>query len=94
MKKYSQKHEAIIESYFKPVDHNAKIGQVVKHNETVLFASIYKCQFINDQEVYLKIDISRDLILDLAKEIESIEANVIEKEFIDVFKIQRHENGV
>lgn len=72
----------------------AKIGQVIKHNETVLFASIYKRQFINDQEVYLKIDISRDLILDLAKEIESIEANVIEKEFIDVFKIQRHENNV
>lgn len=84
MKKYNQRHEAIIESYFKPVNCNARIGEVIRHNETVIAASIYKRQFINDQEVYLKIDLSRDLILDLAKEFEEIEKNVIQKEFIEL----------
>lgn len=73
MKYFNEKHEAIITSEKRPVTSAAtryKSGDIVPHKDTVTVVVFH--QF--DRGNYRRVELDRQLILDLAKHIEEIES--------------------
>lgn len=81
MKVFEEKHEAVIDVWFKPQVNKAKQGEVIPHKKTVSKVQFYQRQFFNDQEVFLKIELTRDMILDLSDKIQDIESQIVQMPF-------------
>jgi hypothetical protein len=81
MKRLNQKHDVVIDTYYTPINTNAEQGEVTHHYTYVSNVYFYKRQIINDQEVFIKIEIHKEMILDLAAEINKIEKEVVNKPF-------------
>lgn len=81
MKVLEEKHEAVIDVWFKPQVDKAKQGDIIPHRKTVNKVYFYQSQFINDQEVFLKIELTKEMILDLSIKIQDIESQVVEMPF-------------
>lgn len=81
MKVFEEKHEAVIDFWHKPQVDKAKQGDIVPHKKTVTKVYFYQRQFINDQEVFLKIELTREMILDLSDKIQDIENQIVEMPF-------------
>lgn len=82
MKYFNSKHEAIINTYQKPIE-KAKEGDMCKHSQEVREVVIYIPKVVNggyDTE-FLKISLSREKILDLAKHIGDLEKQTVIREF-------------
>ena len=78
MKTLNEKHEVIIDSWFAPTKKDVKHGEVSPHQQKVSWIAFYQRQIINDQEVFIKIQLTRDMIMDLSKQIETIESNIVD----------------
>lgn len=81
MKRINQKHDVVINIYYKPVFTNASVGDIEDHYTYVNSVYFYKRQFIQDQEVFTKVEMTRQMILDLADEIREIEKEIIKKPY-------------
>jgi hypothetical protein len=81
MKIFVEKHEAVIDGWFKPQVEKAKQGDVVPHRKQVTKVYLYQREFINDQEVYRKVELSKEMILELSDKIQDIESQVVEMPF-------------
>jgi len=80
MKKFNEKHEVIIDCYFTPTV-KAKEGEVSPHFTRVQGISFYQRHYNGDMESFVKVQITKDMILDLASEIAEIEKNVVNMKF-------------
>lgn len=81
MKVFVPKHEAVIDLFLKPQVKKANQGEIVPHKKVVTSVYFYNRHCINDQDVYIKVELSRDMILDLADEIRDIDGQIVESEF-------------
>jgi hypothetical protein len=81
MKIFNQKHEAIIDVSFTPKKDNAKEGEVIPHGKRVDRVFLYHPHYIGDQVCYIKIEISKQMIFDLADQIQDIESEIIERPY-------------
>ena len=81
MKRINQKHDVMINTHYTPINSNAEQGEVTQHYTNVSNVYFYKRQIINDQEVFIKIELDKQIILDLADEINKIEKEVISKPY-------------
>ncbi len=81
MKIFVEKHEAVIDGWFKLQGEKAKQGDLIPHRKQVIKVYLYQREFINDQEVYRKIELSKEMILELAEKIQEIESQVVEMPF-------------
>lgn len=81
MKVFEEKHEAVIDVWFKPQVDKAKKGDIIPYKKTVSKVHFYQRQFINDQEVFLKIELTKEMILVLSDKIQDIESQVVEMPF-------------
>ena len=77
MSHYIEKHNAIVKTWFKPKHQNAKHGDEIPHTETVSSVEIYQRNIINDQEIYTRIVLSKEMICDLHEKILQIEENIV-----------------
>ena len=84
MKVFDEKHEVIIDCWFKPKVNNAKQGDIIPHQKIVSRIEFYHRQFINDQEVFVKIQLTKEMIRDLSDKIQGIESEVVEMPFDDL----------
>ena len=84
MKVFEERHEAVIDVWFKSQVDNAKQGEVIPHKKMVSKVHFYQRQFINEQEVFLKIELTREMILDLSDKIQDIESQIVEMPFDDL----------
>ena len=75
MKDYNQKHEVTINVTTSPIDKDAK--GLTEHRKNVSSIEFYKPAWINDQEVYLKVEIGRSMIEDIFKQIQDIELQTV-----------------
>lgn len=80
MKIFIEKHEAVIDGWFKPTK-EAKQGEIIPHHKTVSKVYFYQKQYINEQESFAKIELTKEMILDLADNIKAIESEVVEMPF-------------
>ncbi len=80
MKRINQKHDVVINIHYTPIN-DVEQGELTHHYTNVSDAYFYKRQFIQDQEVFIKVEISKQMILDLADEIREIEKEVIQKPY-------------
>lgn len=78
---YNTKHKTIISGYEKPINKNPKNGETCAH--TVEIRSIELFRPISDTNTFLKIELSRDFILDLAEQVKKLESETITKEYYD-----------
>ena len=67
--------------WFKPQVDKAKQGDIIPHKKTVSKVYFYQRQFINDQEVFIKIELPKEMILDLSDKIQDIESQIVEMPF-------------
>lgn len=81
MKRFSKKQDVVITTEHYPLISNAEKGDVIHHNTSVDCVYFYKRQFIQEQEVFIKIELSKQMILDIADEIKDIEKEIIEKPY-------------
>lgn len=81
MKVFEEKHETIIEFYFSPIANNPKSGDIIPHQKTVSRIYFYNRQFLDGQEVFVKIELTKEMILDLHNKICDIENQVVEMPF-------------
>ena len=82
MKDFNTKHEAIIESRLIVNDTNPKGGQVYLHNNVVDSAYFFQPNYVDNAILsYTKVWLSKELILDLAEQIQQIEKRTIETEY-------------
>ena len=82
MKKFNEKHEAIIYSTERPcVFENLKTGDVVEHFNKVDYVKIYQRYKDSFVEVYL----SRDMIIDLYNNINEIELEKFNTQYFDFY---------
>ncbi len=80
MKIFIEKHEAVIDGWFKATK-EAKQGEIIPHQKTVSKVYFYQRQYINEQESFVKIELTKEMILDLSDSIKSIESEVVEMPF-------------
>jgi hypothetical protein len=73
-KEYNEKHDAIVSLYYSPKAINPKEGEIVPHGKIVRDVQIYQSGYINDREIFNKVFLSKEFILDLAKQITEIES--------------------
>jgi hypothetical protein len=73
-KEYNEKHDAIVSLYYSSKAINPKEGEVVPHGKIVRDVQIYQSTYVNDREVFNKVFLSKEFILDLAKQISEIES--------------------
>jgi hypothetical protein len=77
MKKYvNVEHEVFIEARITAVDSNKKDGEIVPHRQSVEGITFFNHTETGWQRVYM----SRNEIMDIAKQIEEIEAKIIDAE--------------
>lgn len=76
MKVFNEKHDAIIPYWLRP-NVDAKNGESVPHTKVVDRVQFYYRQIINEQEVFLKIELSKDFILDLSDQIQDIQGQIV-----------------
>ncbi len=81
MKHFSQNHEAIIISSLLSNIPDAKEGEIVPHRHEVINVHFMHRHFINNQEVYLQINLDKTMIHELSAEIKVIENQITEKPF-------------
>jgi hypothetical protein len=77
MKRINQKNDVVIDTYYNPVNTNAEQGEVTEHYTVVSCAYFYKRQYIQEQEVFVKIELTKQMILDIADEIRAIEKEIV-----------------
>jgi hypothetical protein len=82
MKIFIEKHEAVIDGWYKPKVEEANQGDIVPHTKQVGSVYLYKYECINDQDFYRKIVFSKEAILDLAEKIKQIESEVVEMPYV------------
>ncbi len=80
MKEFSKKQDVIIDYYYSPTV-NAKDGEIVPHKKKVQKLIMFVPQYVNEQELFIKVELNREMILELAAEIAVIEQTVIDMEF-------------
>ncbi len=73
MKIFNDKHNVVIETYFSTTINGLKEGELAPHNQMVSSISFFAPHHIGEQEVYKKIYLTKDMILDLADHIKKIE---------------------
>jgi len=82
-KEFNEKHDAIVSLYYSPKTTNPKDGEVIPHGKIVTDVQFYQSSYLNDREVFQKITLSKQFIMELAeqiKEIESQEKDLVYKE--------------
>ena len=77
MSHYIEKHNAIVKTYFNPKHQNANHGDEIPHTEIVSSVEVYSRHIINDQEVYTKIVLSKEMICDLHEKMLKIEEKIV-----------------
>ena len=82
MKKISQKHDVVINTYHNPVNTNPEHGEITEHYTIVSGAYFYKRQYINEQEIFIKIELSKQMILDIADEIIETEKEIVKIPYV------------
>ncbi len=82
MKEYVEKHEAIIDTYYSPIPKDVKEGEVVAHKRIV--TSIYLYLRNERDENFMKYYLTREMILDLAEKIKSLEQETKDIEYINL----------
>lgn len=81
MRKYNEKHEATINYEFEILESNPKDGQMANYQAKVGKIEIYH-QI--KQNKYVKLNLSRDLIVDLFNQITEIELELDKKIYMDL----------
>ena len=81
MKVFVEKYESVINCWLKPQIENAKQGDVIPHEKVVTNVYFYKREIINEKEVYLKVELSKEMIVDLFNKIKVLESQVGEMPF-------------
>jgi len=82
IKDYSQKHEVTINVTISPISNDAK--GLTEHRKKVSSIEFYKRAWINDQEVFLKVEVGRSMIEDIFEQIQEIEMQTIMAESSDL----------
>jgi hypothetical protein len=83
MKKFNEKHEAIIDCYFTPTV-KAKEGETVPHQTKVKNVSIFYPNYFNGQEYFVRVQLPKEMILELAAQIAVIENEIIDSEYSEL----------
>ena len=80
MKTFIENHEAVIQFWNAPTV-NAKDGEIIPHKPTVSKIYFYHEHVSNREIKFLKIELTKEMILDLADSIKTIESQIIEMPF-------------
>jgi hypothetical protein len=80
MKTFVEKYETVIEFDLKPEATGAKEGEIVPHKKTVRCVYFFNQYVVDGRDVYAKVYLPKQMILDLFNEIQDIESQVLEKE--------------
>jgi len=83
MKKYNEKNDVIFDCYFMPKI-KAEEGEKVPHETKVQKVFFLYPQFINGQESFIKIEMPKEMILELAAEIRVIETEIVDLEYSEL----------
>ena len=79
MKTFNDKHQTLIDIYLDPIAANPVEGEIVTHQKIVYNLHYFKQHFdINGNEMFLKIQLPRDFIIDLYNHIQQIESEKID----------------
>ena len=81
MKLFLEKYETVLEGWYSPQVESPKQGEVVPHKKQVSKAYFYQRDFINDQEVFKRIELTKQMIVDLYNEIAKVENEVEDMPF-------------
>jgi len=81
MKIYNEKHDVLLSVYFVPVSDEAKEKEVVPHTQRVNYCRVLVEQQNEYNSLLKPIFLNRDLILDLANQINQIESETSMREF-------------
>ena len=83
MKEFNDKHEVIIEYYYQ-AEKGAQEGQLAKHHKRVSKIYFYEKRIVNDMEVFNRVELSKDMITDIYRQVCEIELQTIERIFEDI----------
>jgi len=74
MKTYNYNHDAVIEFNYFCIEKGKQDGELAEHQAKVAFVEKFIPDRLNDK--YIKLHLHRDMILQLAKQIEEIEKEI------------------
>lgn len=79
IKDFNSKHEVVIHSRTNAIfdGKEPKQGEVVPHKKVVSNCVLYQLQQFNGGEIFFQVWLSRNMILDLAEQIKTIETEII-----------------
>ena len=83
-KEFNENHDAIVSLYYSPKAINPKEGEVVPYGKIVKDIQFYRGIYVNDIELFHKIILSKQFILEIAEQIKDIESQEIDMLYSDI----------
>ncbi len=83
MKHFNEKHEAILTSKLQLIDNHLSPaeGEVVPHKHSVQHVEFYTPHNVGEGEMYIRVFMNKEMVMELAKQIEKIEAEEVQHPF-------------
>ena len=82
MKEFNLEHETLINFDLHPIEKTAK--GATPHKKVVTEIEFYKHHWVGEQDIYLKIKLSKSAIIDLYTHIKAIESTTVIAETFDL----------